>query len=439
MTLTLMKIQFLILKRDYIVLMLIFVLPILFFSITALIFGKIQTGPGTKMAGIKIIIVDEDQSSFSRRLIREIGKGKAFEIITTSGEQTDTPPVPFTRGRASEQVRGGKAPVAVILPSGLERSLETSSKALPVEILYDAANPAIRFIVYGILKQATVNAAPYILIKRSLEYLEYLGMGMTPGQRKEFEKLGPVLRGEKPFNSTTREKTSSTAIGDFSDLFPVKHTDVRGRQSDMISYYAAGVGVMFLLFSMAGAGGVLLAEEERGTLERLLNSQVGMGRLLLSNWMFYSLVGFIQLLTMFIWGSVVFTLDLWTINHLSGFGVMTITTAAAASAFGIILATLCSSRAQLSGVSTVVILTMSALGGSMVPRFMLPDFIKEASHFTLNGWALDGYLKVFWYDNPTAGIMESLVALWPQVIVLIGMTAVFLAVALRLSRRWEKI
>ena len=32
------------------------------------------------------------------------------------------------------------------------------------------------------------------------------------------------------------------------------------------SFYAAGIGVMFLLFSCAGAGGTLLEEEETGTL-----------------------------------------------------------------------------------------------------------------------------------------------------------------------------
>jgi hypothetical protein len=42
------------------------------------------------------------------------------------------------------------------------------------------------------------------------------------------------------------------------------------------SPYAAGIGVMFLLFSMAGAAGSLLEEEETGTLERVLTSNVGM-------------------------------------------------------------------------------------------------------------------------------------------------------------------
>jgi ABC-2 type transport system permease protein len=49
---------------------------------------------------------------------------------------------------------------------------------------------------------------------------------------------------------------------------------------------------------------------------------------------------------------------------------------------------------------------------------------------TFNAWALDGYLKVFWRNAPIA-------ELWPQVLVLGCLTAVFLAVARRLARRWE--
>ena len=103
------------------------------------------------------------------------------------------------------------------------------------------------------------------------------------------------------------------------------------------------------------------------------------------------------------------------------------------------LAALCRSRAQLSGVSTVVILVMSALGGSMVPRFMMPPFMETASRFTFNGWALDGYLQVFWYADPEAGVLGSLLALLPELAVLSGLALVFFFVARRLAGRWEVV
>ena len=45
----------------------------------------------------------------------------------------------------------------------------------------------------------------------------------------------------------------------------------------MVSFYAAAIGVMFLLFTASSAGGSLLDEAESGTLDRVLSSRVTMG------------------------------------------------------------------------------------------------------------------------------------------------------------------
>jgi ABC-2 type transport system permease protein len=213
--------------------------------------------------------------------------------------------------------------------------------------------------------------------------------------------------------------------------------DDEGNGPSIVSYYAAGIGVMFLLFSMAGAASVLLQEEESGTLERLLSSNVDMGTLLAGNWIFFTIVGVVQLSVMFVWGALVFGLDLFTAKHLLGFLCMSLVTAAAAAAFGLMLATAAKSRSQLNGISTVVILIMSALGGSMVPRFAMPDFMNTTALFTFNGWALDGYLKIFWYDDPAASLISSLLSLAPQLAMLAAMTAVFFTIARILAKRWE--
>ena len=94
------------------------------------------------------------------------------------------------------------------------------------------------------------------------------------------------------------------------------------------------------------------------------------------------------------------------------------------------LASLAKSRAQLSGFSTILILTMSALGGSMFPRFLMSEGMQKVGLLTFNAWALDGYLKVFWRH---AAIWQ----LWPQLLVLTALTGVFLSLARLLARRWE--
>jgi ABC-2 type transport system permease protein len=200
--------------------------------------------------------------------------------------------------------------------------------------------------------------------------------------------------------------------------------------NSMVSFYAAGVGVMFLLFSASGAGGSLLDEEESGTLGRLLGSRAGMNGVLAAKFTFITLLAITQLTVMFVWGALVFHLPL--ASHLPGFFTMTVVTASAAAGFGLVLATISRSRAQLSGLSTILILTMSALGGSMFPRFLMSESMQKIGLVTFNAWALDGYIKVFWRN---ASVME----LWPQVLVLGALTVVFLAAARFFARRWETL
>jgi ABC-2 type transport system permease protein len=202
-------------------------------------------------------------------------------------------------------------------------------------------------------------------------------------------------------------------------------------RESLISFYAAGIGVMFLLFSAVGAaGGALLEEAETGTLDRILSTNIGMGGLLAGKWLFLAAMGALQLTVMFLWGRIAFGLPLF--SHLPGFVVMTGFTAAAAAALGMLLATIARTRAQLSGFSTILILTMSALGGSMFPRFLMSEGMQRLGLITFNAWALDGYLKVFWRDAPVW-------QLWPQLAVLGGLTAAFLAAARVFARRWEAV
>ena len=124
-----------------------------------------------------------------------------------------------------------------------------------------------------------------------------------------------------------------------------------------------------------------------------------------------TLLAFAQLCVMFLWGWAVFHLDLFT--HLPGFFVMGISTAFAVASFGMILASLSKTRAQQGAIGTLLILTMSAIGGSMFPLFLMPESMKKAGLLTINGWAIDGFTKVFWYNEPVTH-------LWQQVSVLVG-------------------
>lgn len=153
-----------------------------------------------------------------------------------------------------------------------------------------------------------------------------------------------------------------------------------------------------------------------------------MTQLLGGKWLLIFLVGTVQVTVMFAWAQLTFGVDL--LGHLPGFLVMTLVTAGAASSFALLLATLCRSRVQLNAVAVILILCMSALGGSMVPRYVMSETMQEFGKITFNAWALDGYIKVFWRDLP-------IVELVPELSVLVAVAIVLFVVARQLARRWE--
>ena len=347
--------------------------------------------------------------------------------------------------RPCAPVRTGKADAAVVVARGFGDSYGTFVQAPQVELIYDASNPMAQHTIAGLLQASSFSAAPAHLMRTGMSMLEAASGPLTEAQREAINDFESIIdsQSSSATNDGSTDGGTDGGAGLLQGLVDVRATAARAdseggiSSASIVSYYAAGIGVMFLLFSVTGAASGLLEEEETGTLERLLTSNVGMGTLIASNWAFFTLMGVAQVVVMFVWGALVFGLDLFTTKHLVGFAAMTLVTASAASAFALVLATLCKTRAQLNGTSTIVILIMSAVGGSMVPRFAMPAFMDTAAKFTFNGWALDGFLKVFWYDDPSESTWHALVNLWPQLLVLGTLTVLFLGAARWLGRRWE--
>jgi ABC-2 type transport system permease protein len=433
---TIIRIAWLQLMRDRIAQGLTFALPIAFFSIFAVVFGGMGGG-GT--SAVHVAVVDEDHSEASRRLMEGLVAEKSLYVHRQISREDQTP---LTRESAIQRVRDGKVPVAVIIKKGFGENFGMffGNTTAGVELHADKSNPIAPQMVGGLLQKAAMTSAPDLMLDRGMKMLEQFGGPMTDPQRKAMDAVIPMLRPaaapqDKP-GADADAAQPATAADDaaFAGLVSVEVFDVLGedKSSGVIAFYAAGTAVLFLLFSMAGAGGTILEEEEQGVLERLLSSHISMTRLLLGKWVFLLGMGFIQVTVMFIWGWLLFGVELWTPLHLLGFAVMTLVTAAAAAAFGLVLATACRTRAQLGGASTIIILIMSAVGGSMFPRFLMPPVMQDIGLITFNAWALDGYQKVFWYDKP---VWE----LWPQVGVLVGLAIVFMLAARLLARRWEAV
>jgi ABC-2 type transport system permease protein len=420
---TLLRIGWLNLRRDRVAQALTFLLPIVFFSIFANVFGR-QGSAST--AKVRVAVVDEDHSEVSRRIVQGLQNEKGLRARITVEEKGGGPPL--DRAAAEHLVKNGDLPVAIVVPAGFgEAFMEAgfSGQGKAIQLLADVSDPIAPQMVQGLLQKVVMTAAPDLMMQGGMKQFERYAGALTPQQQSAVSAWLPKLKEDGARGGGSKGGGMGVGV----DIVDVMRTD--NQQGSLISFYAAGIGVMFLLFSaVGGAGGALLDEAEAGTLERLLSTNIGMTGLLVGKWIFLALVGAAQLTVMFFWAMIVFGVPL--LSHLPGFVLMTIVTASAAAGLGLVLATLARTRAQLSGFSTILILTMSALGGSMFPRLLMIDTMQRIGLVTFNAWALDGYLKVFWRN---AAVWE----LWPQLAVLASLTVIFLAVARLLARRWESV
>jgi ABC-2 type transport system permease protein len=416
------------LRRDRGALVLSFVLPLAFFSIFAVIFGK-QNDATPK---VKVIVVDEDQSEASRDLVNAL-KGETSLVVKTAPapKNKNAPPSDYTAATAEAAVKAGDAPVALIVPRGFGLhpiAFGQDEDESPIQLLNDESDSIAPQIVMGLLQKVAMTSMPAVMAEEGMNTAEkYIG-GFTPEQKKVVESGLADLR-----KQVAEGKVGSASSGtddNGAGIIRVKTRAVVGqdKKSPMISFYAAAIGVMFLLFTASNSAGALLDEAESGTLDRVLSTRVTMTGLLAGKLVFNTLLAFIQLVAMFLWGWAVFKLDFF--NHLPGFAVMGLCTAFAVAAFGMLLASACHTRAQLGALSTLVILIMSSVGGSMFPRFLMPESMQKAGLLTINAWAIDGFTKVFWRDLPVT-------ELWPQVTVLLAIGVVLFAIARRVARRWE--
>ena len=410
------------LKRDRAAFVLAFIVPVVFFSVFASIFSGSSSRAATRQ--ISVAVVDEDGTANSRRFAEALKREKGLRVIDVQ-TLPDGRKSPIADAAAAEaMVRRGDVPLALIVPKGFGSApirFGPATGAPAIRILADTADPIAPQVVSGLVQKVAMTSMPDVMAQTGIDQLDRWGGDLTPEQRARLQQNVASLRSQTG---------GGAAAGAEGGLVPVEIRDVLGEKmkNPTVAVFAAGLGVMFLLFSAAGAGGALIEEVESGTLDRILSTRVTMTQLLLGKLFYLSCVAVAQLTVMFAWGELFFGLELH--RHVPGFVVMAVATAIASSAFGLVLAALARTRMQLVALSNLLILVMSALGGSMFPRYLLSEKVQKIGLVTLNAWAIDGFMKVFWRDAPLSSLA-------PQVAFLLAAGFVLFALARRLARRWE--
>lgn len=160
-----------------------------------------------------------------------------------------------------------------------------------------------------------------------------------------------------------------------------------------------GNAVLFGFFIALTVAMAFAGERRTGTWRRLLAAPVPRWKALLATLVPYYVIGVCQLAFLFGIGIVVFGMKI--AGSPVGLVAISLAVVYCAVALGLLFAALGGSEKQLGGIGSVVLLVMGMLGGSMVPRLVMPPFMQTLGLATPHAWALDGYYAVLVREGTT--------------------------------------
>ncbi len=399
MTLAILRAAFLLLLRDRGALLMALVVPVVFFMIFAEIFA---TAAGDQLQ-LRIALVDEVKSDESTRLLAALTAEPAIRPV----------PGELTRESARDLVRRGTADVGLIIRADGE-ALATAAglAAPPLLLLVDPSRSVTATVLTGQLQRAYFTALPDLAVGRVAELIGTEFTTFTPEQQAE------IAVGLKDLRN--RAGTEQPAGWTFDEL--VERDNVAGQNAALnnVAYYAGAVAFMFLLFAAAQSALGILDDQEAGILDRIAAGPGGIDVVINGRFLFIVLQGLVQTCLIFGVAWLAYGVDLP--GNLGPWAMISLSSAVLAAGLGLLLVTACETRAQAQVLPTVVILIMSAIGGSMVPRFFMPHWLQQLGWATPNTWALEAYSGVFWRSEPALQLVPICFSLFGIGIAALGLS-----------------
>lgn len=398
-----------------------FVVP----AVLIMIFGNIFSGGSSSRGKIPILFVNDSDSPIAEMIETKLDSSENLRLVKSYFDEDQQKEITYDEKYAKELVVKGNYSAALILPYDF---FTDTSTAIKFRILYDPKNEIETSLIQGSLQQMVMSqlprAFPLLLQRKLIAELDTVEInkfrkGLAEAVSTTFDvNIDSVLssmdpkRLEQNFLSDAQSDDSSSEEGNIiKGLIKFENEQVVGEEikSPGVTRTVGGWAVMFLLFSIVGASISLFEEKQEGSLKRLLCSPVSRTQILWSKYIYTMLLGFFQLSVMFLFAWFVFDVDIFT--NLGNLIIMIIFASAAAVSFGMIITAHTKSINQANGIATLIILIMSALGGSWFPIIFLPEWMQFIAKFTITYWSVEGFLQVLWRNASFIEILYHIGAL----------------------------
>lgn len=370
------------------------------------------SGGSTGISDIPVVIVNLDQAEL----------GNALEDLFNSEDMAGLmEPTASSDPKAARQlIDSDGASAAVIIPEGFTESIipaegtmfnsnAIQSEAVKIEVYANPSRPTGAGIVKAIVDEF-VSRVEEGRMSGMTSIVGLMQSGFLDPQNAESEARAL-------FENV--EESESTAI--------TLKTDKEGSETvefDLLAYFAPGMALMFLMYTVSHGGRSILAERAQGTLPRLMvsptrSAQVLGGKVLGIFFMGVAQVGILIL------ASAIFFQVRW--GDFLGIIALILAAVFGAAGWGMLITALARTPAQVGSTGSALMLIFGILGGSFISLEQLPPFMRTISRITPNAWGLDGFTTL-----ALGGTLKNLTA---PITALLIMGAVLFGIAVVLFNR----
>ncbi|HVC28810.1 MAG TPA: ABC transporter permease [Gammaproteobacteria bacterium] len=350
------------LVRDWHALLLLFVMPAVFILVMSLALQ--DSFASHQSVRVHYYLVDADISPVSVALVKRLGSLNEFKIL----------PADAPVAELIDRVRHDRAQFIIRIPAGFGKAMQ-SEKPLAVQML---AGPDVEPAIYKLFEVALHDVLARV----------YLQATMAPLPSQMTGTDGMAIGGG---NLDAADK-----LLDAQSLY--QEGGVSMRPSSVQQNVPAWL--LFAMFFIAiPLSTTWVQERQQGTYARLRSMGLSARALLLGKLLPYLGVNLLQVVLMLAVG--VFVVP-WigggrlTLGHAPlALCLIAVAVSFASVAYALLIANLVSTSEQATIFTGVSNLLMAAVGGIMVPRFLMPPMMQALSQFSPMSWGLQGFLDVF--------------------------------------------
>lgn len=186
-----------------------------------------------------------------------------------------------------------------------------------------------------------------------------------------------------------------------------------------------GITVLFVFLTAQATARSIYDERRTGSFRRLLAAPLGKATLLVGKMLPTLLISIVQIAVIFATG--IFIFPLLDLDQLQLGGsplalvLLVFVVSLCSTGLGVLIAALARTESQIGGLSATILWVMAFIGGSIMPLFLVNEFMASIGRLTPHGWA-----NVAFYDLLVRG--RDLVDISGALLALLGFTALFFAI-----------